>query len=560
MSNRPLVSAIVIFLNESRFIQEAIESIFAQTYDDWELLLVDDGSTDESRDIACGYAQRYPEKVRYLEHHAHENRGMSASRNLGIREAKGEYIAFLDADDVWLPNKLEHQVGILESQPDAGMVVGPTQWWYSWTHNPRDRQRDYIQDVGVQPNILLQPPVLLTRFLRMSEMSPCTCSALMRRKVVERVSGFEEHFRGLYEDQSFFSKVSLTAPVFVSSQCSARYRQHPNSNCSTTQTQHSAARSAFLRWLAEYMSKQYKVGRWRTFRAGFWPCRYPRLDRVYQRARCGLPGQIWRWALRFRCSWLSLPLVRTLRCLQFRRLQPLGHGRQRGISIVHYYWHKYLLAHQKDIRGNVLEIGSTETIRRFGGIALTCAEGIDLSPHSPEITVVADLSRADHVPSDRYDCFVNQFTMHLIFDAEAALFHAIRILKPGGVLLINFSCVDYYFPRGLDMGTGEPFFLYRWYTPIQVENFFRSLNLRLEDYSLRIYGNLFTRIAYQMNMPAEELTRRELEYADAGHPLLICARVVKPASWRATKPEYRTPWLPEVTPARWNPVMGHYAT
>jgi hypothetical protein len=74
-----------------------------------------------------------------------------------------------------------------------------------------------------------------------------------------------------------------------------------------------------------------------------------------------------------------------------------------------------------------------------------------------------------------------------------------------------------------------------------------------------VYGNLFTRIAYQMNMPAEELTRRELTYADPGHPLLICVRVVKPASWRATKPEYRTPWLPEGTPARWNPVMGHYA-
>ena len=262
----------------------------------------------------------------------------------------------------------------------------------------------------------------------------------------------------------------------------------------------------------------------------------------------------------FRSNWLSLPLVRNLRCLQFRRLQPLGHGRQRGTPIVRYYWHKYLQKHQKDIRGTVLEIGSTDTILRFGGIAVTYAEGIDLSPHSPEITVVADLSRADHVPSDRYDCFVNQFTMHLIYDTEAALYHSIRILKPGGVLLINFSCVDYYFPRGLDMGTGEPVFLYRWYTPIQVENLLRRLNLRSEDYTLDIYGNLFTRIAYQMNMPAEELTRRELEYVDAGHPLLICARLMKPASWRATKPEYRTPWLPEVTPARWNPGMGHYAT
>jgi len=246
MSDRPFVSAIVIFLNENRFLQEAIESIFAQTYDHWELLLVDDGSTDASRSIALRYAEQYPDKVRYLEHAGHENRGMSASRNLGIAQAKGEYIAFLDADDVWLPNKLEHQVAILESQPDAAMVYGRTQWWYSWSGSAEDRQRDYIHDLGVQPNALLQPPTLMTRFIRMPEISPCTCSALMRRKVVDQVGGFEEHFRGLYEDQAFFAKICLSAPVFVSAECSARYRQHLNSNCSVTlkTEQPAAARAA----------------------------------------------------------------------------------------------------------------------------------------------------------------------------------------------------------------------------------------------------------------------------------------------------------------------------
>jgi SAM-dependent methyltransferase len=489
---------------------------------------------------------------------------MSASRNLGIANAKGEYIALLDADDVWLPNKLEHQVAILESQPATAMVYGATQWWYSWTGNPEDRLRDYIHDLGVEPNTLLYPPTLLTRFLRRPEISPCTCSVLMRRNIVEQVGGFEEIFQGLYEDQAFFAKLCLLAPVFVSPVCLARYRQHPNSNCSVTQEtgKHAAARSAFLGWLADYVSKQnVNNGALSTaLRWKIWPCRYPRLDRIYQRARHGLPGRILRSAQGLKLSCLRLPLIRSLRCLQFRRLQPLGHSRQRGTPIVRYYWESYLRSHQADIRGIALEIGSTETIRRFGGMAVSCAEAIDLSPHSPEVTVVADLSRADHVPSERYDCFVNQFTMHLLYDAEAALYHAIRILKPGGVLLINFSCVDYYFPRGLDMGTGAPLFVYRWYTPIQVENLFRSLSLGPKDYSLSTCGNLFTRIAYQMNMPAEELTRRELESADPGHPLLICVRAVKPENWQAKKPSYREPWRPGVTPARWNPVMGHYAT
>jgi SAM-dependent methyltransferase len=225
---------------------------------------------------------------------------------------------------------------------------------------------------------------------------------------------------------------------------------------------------------------------------------------------------------------------------------------------VRYYWARYLEKHQPDIHGHALEIGTTSTIIQYGGHTLTQTDAIDLEAHNPEITVVADLSRADHVPSDTYDCFVNQFTMHLIYDAEAALYHSLRVLKRGGTLLVNFPCVDYYFSKGLEMGTGAPLFLYWWFTPIQVENLLQRCGLAEADYELDIYGNLFARVAYQMNMPAAELTRHELEYVDAGHPLLICVRVVKPPNWQATKPEYRSPWLPEVTPARWNPVTGHY--
>src|SRR5215207_10509527 len=141
MSSKPLVSCIIIFLNAERFMREAIESVFAQTYDNWELLLVDDGSTDGSTHMALRYAERHSGKVRYLEHLGHQNRGMSASRNLGLSHAKGEYIGFLDADDVWLPHKLQQQVQILNSHPEAGMVYGTWQYWYSWTGRPEDIQR-----------------------------------------------------------------------------------------------------------------------------------------------------------------------------------------------------------------------------------------------------------------------------------------------------------------------------------------------------------------------------------------------------------------------------------
>ena len=257
MNSKPLVSAIIIFLNAERYIEEAIESVFAQTYDNWDLFMVDDGSTDSSTRIALEYAERYPERVRYLEHPGHENRGMSASRNLGISEANGEYVAFLDADDVWLPHALTRQTAILSSHPDAGMVLGSTQYWYSWTGKLEDTARDFIDSVegyGGKPNTVAKSARWPNIFLLADGGAPCICSALMRREILQSVGGFEEEFRGQYEDQALFVKVGFQAPVLVVDECWSRYRQHQDSSWALAGVtgQHNSARLYFLNWLADY--------------------------------------------------------------------------------------------------------------------------------------------------------------------------------------------------------------------------------------------------------------------------------------------------------------------
>ncbi len=255
-----------------------------------------------------------------------------------------------------------------------------------------------------------------------------------------------------------------------------------------------------------------------------------------------------------------LPGVRHLRCVGFRRLAPLRGGRPRGTPIVRYYWDDFLTRHRESVRGVALEVGTTETLRRVGGSAVARADAMDLADHVEDVRVVADLSRADHVPADGYDCFVVPFSTHVIYDVEAALYHAVRLLKPGGVLLASFSCVEYYFPRGLDMGTGGAMHVFWSFTPVGVDNLLRRCGLGDGDYRLDVYGNLFARIAYQMNVPAEELTRRELTHHDLGHPLLICAKIVKPADWRCERPAYREAWTPPGPAAKWTPERGHYAT
>jgi SAM-dependent methyltransferase len=264
-------------------------------------------------------------------------------------------------------------------------------------------------------------------------------------------------------------------------------------------------------------------------------------------------------AIRKDNHWQSWPGIRHLRALRFRRLRPFHAGKSSGLSVIRYYWADFLMQHRADIRGRALEVGETLTIRQFGGNQLTQAEALDLAPHSPEVTIVADLSRAEHVEGEQFDCFVNQFTTAVIFDIRAALYHAIRLLRPGGVLLINFWCVDYYLHRGLDMGTGAPLYMHHWFTPIQVHNLLHGLKLTEQDYSIKVYGNLLTRMAFLMNVPAREFTLSELNTADPGQPLLICARIKRPQNWQAAPPAHCEPcWQPHNEPDRMRADTGHY--
>ncbi len=274
MQHKHLVSVIVIFLNASDFLQAAIESVLAQTYDHWELLLVDDGSNDGSTEIAMSFASKNSARIKYFEHDGHQNLGMSAARNLGIRKAKGDYIAFLDADDYWLPNKLDVQTRILDSQPEAGMLFGSTKYWFSWTGRPEDSQRDYVPSLRVRTQTLFHPPLLLLLFIQGKAEVPCTCSILVRRAVAKKIGGFEDSFRGMYEDQAFYAKICLCTPVLATDDCLAWYRQHSKSNCSTAihSGQTHVLRYRFLKWLETYCHEKGVQDKrvWEAVRRQLW--------------------------------------------------------------------------------------------------------------------------------------------------------------------------------------------------------------------------------------------------------------------------------------------------
>lgn len=252
------VSVIISFLNEEKFLAEAVESVRNQDYTNWELLLVDDGSTDTSTDIAKRYAAQEPDRIMYVEHEGHQNRGLSASRNTGIRQATGELIALLDADDVWLPGKLTHQVSLFAANKNLGMATEASNYWYSWNDS---QLSDVLIPVGAPPDKVYKPGELFHLLYPLSTgAAPCPSALMIAKAAFERSGYFEESFRkefSLYEDQAFLSKMYLFEEVYISSACHNLYRQREESIVSQVHSdgKYHDVRAYYLDWLEMFLTQ-----------------------------------------------------------------------------------------------------------------------------------------------------------------------------------------------------------------------------------------------------------------------------------------------------------------
>lgn len=247
----PRVSVISIFFNEERYLREAVDSVVAQDFSDFELLLVDDGSTDSSAAIAKDYERRDP-RVRLYEHPDRANRGMSATRNLGLRHAAGEFVAFIDADDRWRPTKVGEQVALLDRMPDADAVGGAVNYWSS-----HGGGKDRVVPTGHVCNQLIEPPEATLALYPLGKADAPSMSDLMfRKRAIVAAGGFEERFTGAYEDQAFLAKFYLGSTLYLTDSLWSDYRIHPESCMARTHRDGSydQARRSFLQWFETYLA------------------------------------------------------------------------------------------------------------------------------------------------------------------------------------------------------------------------------------------------------------------------------------------------------------------
>jgi SAM-dependent methyltransferase len=190
-------------------------------------------------------------------------------------------------------------------------------------------------------------------------------------------------------------------------------------------------------------------------------------------------------------------------------------GWDRGKAIDRWYIERFLEAHRDDIRGRVLEVKDDEYTQMFGS-GVEQSDILDLNPENVRATFVADLAAADAVPSGTFDCFVLTQVIQMTYDFRAAVGHAARMLKPGGVLLLTAPALNRIDPESD----------YWRFTKDGVERLVADV-FGDDRAEVRAHGNCLVTAAFLTGLSSEELRQRDLERDDGRFPLVITARAVR---------------------------------
>ena len=208
-----------------------------------------------------------------------------------------------------------------------------------------------------------------------------------------------------------------------------------------------------------------------------------------------------------------------------RRLRPISpvFGNDRGLPIDRYYIEKFLSADAKYIQKHVLEIGDNYYTIKFGSNRVTKSDVLNVVPRDQRTTIVADLTRADILPSDLFHCIILTQTLQMIYDFRSALKHLYRILRHDGVLLLTthgISKIGRW--EGID-----PWGEYWHFTTQSLKRLFQEF-FPAENVTVKSYGNVLSTIAFLHGLAVEELSTKELDHHDPNYELLITVRAVKP--------------------------------
>lgn len=250
------VSVIIPTYNYGKYIEKAIDSVLAQTYKDFEIIVVDDGSTDNTKELI---ETKYRNRIRYF---YQENKGAPVARNRGVEESSGQYLAFLDADDIFYPENLGKKVSLLDKREADGFV-------YSDGYCVNDDTRNKVKCSHWKHNAAYAK-LSGDIFLRLLEdFRLQTCAAIIRRQCVLDVNGFDENLHCL-QDHDLFLRISARNTCSFIDECLFEYLGHTGSlSQSTSKLNTYRSKSLIIRKIErEHVQKALLLGTgWKKLRA-----------------------------------------------------------------------------------------------------------------------------------------------------------------------------------------------------------------------------------------------------------------------------------------------------
>ncbi len=306
--SRPLVSVVMPAYNCARYISAAIESVLAQAYRPLEIIVVDDGSTDGTREAATAYPE-----VTYI---AQANGGPAKARNAGIRRARGEYVALLDADDLWPAEKLAEQVVFLQAHPDVALLFGSARRFADdgWTEAPLFERYGLTKSYFGHDHLVVDA----TSKLLQGNFIP-TGTVIARRSTLLEVGLFDERFR-LAEDWDFWLRIALRHPIAYSRKLWKLKRVHASNLSNDTEAMVKAALSVMEKLRASCAAELAACGadirthlRNAYRNLGYFYLRQRRLSHARRAFRTSLAHGLQARALAYWCStFLGRPVVGAL--------------------------------------------------------------------------------------------------------------------------------------------------------------------------------------------------------------------------------------------------------
>ncbi|MGF7216164.1 glycosyltransferase involved in cell wall biosynthesis [Spirosoma lacussanchae] len=535
--NKPLVSIIIPCYNQGRYLQQAINSAARQTYTPFEIVVIDDGSTDETKAVALQNPW-----VRYV---YQDNQGLSAARNTGIDHSQGDYLVFLDADDLLLPGALSYNVQQLFQHPTAAFVSGAhigvdEQLTILWTTKRVVRANHY------------------RNFLRINYIG-MHATVMYRRWVFTSVR-FDTSLSAC-EDYDLYLTISAVHPVHHHTEVIAAYRRHQTNMSSNILVMLSTVLSVLqrqektLRTAEDQQAYQDGVSNWRSLYGNQMyvqlinyhallddkiRIRYEQLLRQYQpnlflryrllekymplrpllkRIASSYPL---RWVYRTPFLKKYSPPVGSIHIGDLKRTSPIStsFGYDRGGPVDRYYIERFLQQQAASIQGRVLEIGDNEYTLRFGGSQVAESDVLHVHADAPQATLVGDLTHLPQVPDHTFDCIVLTQTLHLIYDFKSALQTCYRILKPGGVLLMTSPGIS-----PIDHGEWKE----TWYWSFNELSLRKTLSehFPINEVEVDAFGNVLVATAFLYGLGISELDQEQLNTSDPHYPVIITAKARK---------------------------------